>query len=360
MSKSPDAFRTISEVADWLGIQAHVLRFWESKFSQVKPVKRAGGRRYYRPNDMLLLGGIRRLLHEDGLTIKGVQKILREEGISHVAALSQPLDDLTQSELAEAPDDIVLEHVPEAAEEKGVILSFDPAASQQEPAAEPEAEALSEVMHDPAPAAILDAEPDTASGAEETDVDAAEQAPAVPAEEIEEPAPSMAAEAEMQEVAEPEAPEAGPEETAEAPHEEPTADQSDTEDAPEHEVAHPVVATAPPEPEREQPESAEEPARTAAALPAFLRRPMADPPASDNTPVEAESAAPPPPPRARDIGMPAITPLDQIDARPGALTAAMRARHLTPEQAREIAPLLARLTALRDSMASRRRPGPPD
>ncbi len=58
MSKSPDAFRTISEVADWLGIQAHVLRFWESKFTQVKPIKRAGGRRYYRPADMLLLGGI--------------------------------------------------------------------------------------------------------------------------------------------------------------------------------------------------------------------------------------------------------------------------------------------------------------
>jgi DNA-binding transcriptional MerR regulator len=90
--KSPDAFRTISEVADWLGVQPHVLRFWESKFSQVKPVKRAGGRRYYRPNDMLLLGGIRKLLHEDGLTIKGAQKVLREEGVAHVAGLSQPLD----------------------------------------------------------------------------------------------------------------------------------------------------------------------------------------------------------------------------------------------------------------------------
>ena len=61
MSKSPDAFRTISEVADWLGVQAHVLRFWESRFTQVKPVKRAGGRRYYRPNDMRLLGGIKKL-----------------------------------------------------------------------------------------------------------------------------------------------------------------------------------------------------------------------------------------------------------------------------------------------------------
>ncbi len=91
MTKSPDAFRTISEVADWLGIQAHVLRFWESKFSQVKPVKRAGGRRYYRPTDMQLLSGIKKLLYEDGLTIKGVQKILREQGVSHVSGMSSPL-----------------------------------------------------------------------------------------------------------------------------------------------------------------------------------------------------------------------------------------------------------------------------
>lgn len=93
MAKSADAFRTISEVADWLDTPAHVLRFWESKFSQIKPVKRAGGRRYYRPNDMRLIGGIKKLLHDDGMTIKGVQKILRSEGIKYVTALSQPLDD---------------------------------------------------------------------------------------------------------------------------------------------------------------------------------------------------------------------------------------------------------------------------
>jgi len=89
--KAPDAFRTIGEVADWLGVSAHVLRFWESRFPQVKPVKRAGGRRYYRPADMALLGGIRHLLHEDGLTIKGVQKVLREQGIKAVAAHAPPL-----------------------------------------------------------------------------------------------------------------------------------------------------------------------------------------------------------------------------------------------------------------------------
>lgn len=92
MSKSADAFRTISEVADWLGVQAHVLRFWESKFTQIKPVKRAGGRRYYRPADMLLLGGIRKLLHKDGLSIKEVQAILRDLGIAHVSQLSHDLE----------------------------------------------------------------------------------------------------------------------------------------------------------------------------------------------------------------------------------------------------------------------------
>lgn len=93
MSKSRDAFRTISEVADWLDTPAHVLRFWESKFPQIKPVKRAGGRRYYRPEDMALLGGIKTLLHEDGLTIKGAQKVLRDRGVRHVSALGpSPLD----------------------------------------------------------------------------------------------------------------------------------------------------------------------------------------------------------------------------------------------------------------------------
>ena len=107
MTKSAGAFRTISEVAEWLDTPAHVLRFWESKFSQVKPVKRAGGRRYYRPADMELLGGIKKLLHEDGLTIKGVQKTLKEQGIKHVAAMSQPLDELTAAQMAESGETAV-------------------------------------------------------------------------------------------------------------------------------------------------------------------------------------------------------------------------------------------------------------
>ncbi len=84
MAKSADAFRTISEVAGDLGIQKHVLRFWEVKFTQIRPMKRGGGRRYYRPEDMELLRGIRQLLHRDGYTIKGVQKILREQGVDAV------------------------------------------------------------------------------------------------------------------------------------------------------------------------------------------------------------------------------------------------------------------------------------
>ncbi|MBQ1203005.1 MAG: MerR family transcriptional regulator [Loktanella sp.] len=87
MAKAKDAFRTISEVAEWLDTPTHVLRFWETKFSQIRPVKGAGGRRYYRPSDMDLLGGIKQLLHEDGLTIKGTQKLLREKGVKYVAAL---------------------------------------------------------------------------------------------------------------------------------------------------------------------------------------------------------------------------------------------------------------------------------
>ncbi len=82
--KSAQAFRTISEVAKDLEVPQHVLRFWESKFSQVKPMKRAGGRRYYRPEDIELLRGIRTLLYDDGFTIKGVQKVFRERGVKYV------------------------------------------------------------------------------------------------------------------------------------------------------------------------------------------------------------------------------------------------------------------------------------
>ncbi len=88
MDKAPDAFRTISEVAGDLDIPQHVLRFWETRFTQIKPMKRSGGRRYYRPDDVDLLKGIRRLLYGEGYTIRGVQRILKEHGIKSVQALA--------------------------------------------------------------------------------------------------------------------------------------------------------------------------------------------------------------------------------------------------------------------------------
>jgi DNA-binding transcriptional MerR regulator len=87
--KSPGAFRTISEVATELEVPQHVLRFWESRFTQIKPVKRAGGRRFYRPEDVDLLRGIRALLYSDGFTIRGVQKLLKDRGLRHVAGVGR-------------------------------------------------------------------------------------------------------------------------------------------------------------------------------------------------------------------------------------------------------------------------------
>ena len=99
--KSPDAFRTISEVSDWLELPTHVLRFWESKISQISPVKRAGGRRYYRPNDMLLLGGVKFLLYEQGLTIRALKQKITSEGQKSITTYSQPLDKLKIKESKE-------------------------------------------------------------------------------------------------------------------------------------------------------------------------------------------------------------------------------------------------------------------
>ena len=87
-AKAPDAFRTISEVAEELGLPQHVLRFWETRFTHIKPLKRGGGRRYYRPQDVELLRGIRHLLYGDGYTIRGVQRLLKEQGLRFVIAAS--------------------------------------------------------------------------------------------------------------------------------------------------------------------------------------------------------------------------------------------------------------------------------
>ena len=86
MVKGPEAFRTISEAADELSVPQHVLRFWETKFAFIRPMKRAGGRRFYRPADIAVLRGVRRLLHDEGYTIKGVQRLHREEGLRRLIA----------------------------------------------------------------------------------------------------------------------------------------------------------------------------------------------------------------------------------------------------------------------------------
>jgi DNA-binding transcriptional MerR regulator len=116
LDKAPDAFRTISEVADELDVPQHVLRFWETRFSQIKPMKRSGGRRYYRRDDVELLRGIRHLLYGQGYTIRGVQRILREQGVKAVQSFiggvalrhAMPMADAEASEL-ETDDDVLIE-----------------------------------------------------------------------------------------------------------------------------------------------------------------------------------------------------------------------------------------------------------
>ena len=98
MDKAPDAFRTISEVAEEINVPQHVLRFWESRFTQIRPLKRGGGRRYYRPDDVDLLRGVRHLLYGEGYTIRGVQRILRDEGLAFVQNVWRPGAELPQAE----------------------------------------------------------------------------------------------------------------------------------------------------------------------------------------------------------------------------------------------------------------------
>jgi len=112
VEKAPDAFRTISEVAVELDVPQHVLRFWESRFREIKPMKRGGGRRYYRPDDVSLLRGIRHLLYGEGYTIRGVQRIIKEQGVKFVqaagrpAARQQPVEPDELIEEVDAPDSV--------------------------------------------------------------------------------------------------------------------------------------------------------------------------------------------------------------------------------------------------------------
>jgi len=135
MDKSPDAFRTISEVADDLDVPQHVLRFWETRFNHIKPLKRGGGRRYYRPDDVDLLKGIRHLLYGEGYTIKGVQRILKEEGVRFVQGVGrgeQSVPTLHPEPAAGEADETLPHDEPPFSEEVGAAAApFHPGLSQE-------------------------------------------------------------------------------------------------------------------------------------------------------------------------------------------------------------------------------------
>lgn len=157
MDKAPDAFRTISEVADVLETPAHVLRFWETRFPQIKPVKRAGGRRYYRPADVALLAGIRHLLHAEGLTIRGAQKVLRDQGVRFVAALGGDISDLE----LDAETDFDPEAVAEAPVAQILPLTGVPRKATKPAPAKPATAAAVQPLFPAAPAPV---NPDPARG----------------------------------------------------------------------------------------------------------------------------------------------------------------------------------------------------
>ena len=123
MAKGPEAFRTISEAADELNVPQHVLRFWETKFAFIRPMKRAGGRRFYRPSDIAVLKGVRRLLHDEGYTIKGVQRLHREQGLRRLIAAGEG-ERLAAPAAAEADTGLASAPVTEAARDRlGEILT---------------------------------------------------------------------------------------------------------------------------------------------------------------------------------------------------------------------------------------------
>ncbi|WP_372615084.1 MerR family transcriptional regulator [Aquicoccus sp.] len=332
MGKSADAFRTISEVADWLETPAHVLRFWESKFPQIKPVKRAGGRRYYRPADMALIGGIKKLLHDDGMTIKGVQKILRDQGVKHVAALSPPIDGETPQGDGDTIEATATPGVT-APEESATVLPFQPVNRPADESQEPAPERLDDAADadqqgqraatPPAPDASPPLPDDaTEAGTAESDLDAGTAAEDVDATER----PAAA-----------------------------TPEPRDPTDAPE------VADEAPAAP---APEDTGKPA----TVPAFLRRgapsPDAAPPLTapqhdprpeagiesrpDSPPGAADTPPEPEPLRTAQIDVPPDPDDDSITAPPGLLAtiAARKGRPLAPEARSELRALRDRLAAV--------------
>jgi DNA-binding transcriptional MerR regulator len=147
LDKAPDAFRTISEVADELDVPQHVLRFWESRFPQIRPMKRAGGRRYYRPDDVDLLRGIRHLLYGEGYTIRGVQRILREQGAKFVQAVWQP----GAAQPSAAPGDDVAEDADQLPPDQAARTLFGLLKSPERPAEDDEAAPSPSAVSQPAP-----------------------------------------------------------------------------------------------------------------------------------------------------------------------------------------------------------------
>ena len=107
IEKSPAAFRTISEVGEMLSLPGHVLRFWESKFPQIKPVKRGGGRRFYRPNDVLVLFAIKKLLHGNGMTIAGVKRLIKDTGIKQIMALGEKAKNDTKEQEGKSEENYI-------------------------------------------------------------------------------------------------------------------------------------------------------------------------------------------------------------------------------------------------------------
>ncbi len=160
MEKASDAFRTISEVAEDLDLPQHVLRFWETKFSQIRPMKRGGGRRYYRPDDVELLRGIQYLLYGEGYTIKGVQRILKEQGARFVMEVwrhpgepipSLPADRLVETEELEASEAAYDADEPEADAVPEIVRP----APRTEARIEPSMSRTAETENEPLPAGIL-------------------------------------------------------------------------------------------------------------------------------------------------------------------------------------------------------------
>ncbi len=326
MGKSADAFRTISEVADWLETPAHVLRFWESKFSQVKPVKRAGGRRYYRPADMKLLGGIKKLLHDDGMTIKGVQKMLREQGVGHVSEFSQPLGD--------AADDVIIDHV----EDAYAADSPDPVADTTSPEAQP---ATTDAVPRPAPPASVPAastpEPN-APPPQQSPVAVPDPAPLTPSA-APEPAPVASSL--------PPRPDPPVAETETPPSETP---KSASDESPLTFSRNKTEAEQ--EPEKEQETETERPQEDAPPLPSFLKRRNGSSEASaasgtvDGPTAEPEPAsAEPPALQPIQVDVP-DDPDDGLDFDPGVLSMLARVqRPLTPDTITSLEGLLSRLRA---------------